>query len=168
MCTSDNASCTPRSSGVNPSQFITDGSANMNPPTGYVNTPFTTMIENTSDENSDIVALNLASSGTSSDTNDLVGFYINTGSDTAPNYKSVGAIEGSAGTLGGIQFSSPSKDYAEYMLKKDPKEELKPGDVVGVFGGLLSKETKGADNIMVISSSPIIIGNFPGDKLLHL
>ncbi len=67
-----------------------------------------------------------------------------------------------------LQFSSPGRDYAEYMLKKDPNQDMRPGDVVGVYGGELSFDTDGADAIMVISSAPIIVGNFPGDDVKHL
>ena len=67
-----------------------------------------------------------------------------------------------------MQFSSPGNDYAEYIIKRDPTEEMNPGDVVGVFGGELSLQTEGADHIMVLSSSPIIVGNFPGEDVKHL
>ena len=83
----------------------------------------------------------------------------------------LGEIEGLGDDLSGIrgiQFSSPGRDYAEYMLKKDANQVMEPGDVVGVFGGELSFETEGADTVMVISSAPIIVGNFPGNDVKHL
>lgn len=69
----------------------------------------------------------------------------------------LGSIEGN--TDGGIQFTSPEGDYAEYMVKENPKEKLEPGTVVGIHKGTVSKNTQGADQIMVISSAPIIVGN---------
>lgn len=78
----------------------------------------------------------------------------------------LGQIEGSnnsdSGVLG-VQFSSPGRDYAEYVKKMNIADTFKPGDVVGIFGGLVSHKTIGADSIMVISSAPIVVGNYPGE-----
>ncbi|RAP36160.1 hypothetical protein DID80_05515, partial [Candidatus Marinamargulisbacteria bacterium SCGC AAA071-K20] len=89
---------------------------------------------------------------------------------TFPNQiQSLGAIEGNGGQEApGVAFSSPERDYAEYILKKNPDEEINPGDIVGLYGGKASKSTKGAENLMVISSSPIIVGNWqPTHDLNH-
>ena len=40
-----------------------------------------------------------------------------------------------------------------------PEEKIEPGDVVGVFGGQISLNTEGADQVMVITDRPAIIGN---------
>lgn len=80
-------------------------------------------------------------------------------SNPAATINALGAIEGN--DAGGVQFSSPEADYAEYLQKKNPKETFDKGDVVGIFAGRISKTTKGADNIMVISSAGIVVGNMP-------
>jgi hypothetical protein len=62
---------------------------------------------------------------------------------------------------GGVTYESGSGDYAEWLERIDPAEKLGPGDVVGVFGGKISKKTEGADHVMVISFKPIVLGNMP-------
>jgi hypothetical protein len=83
--------------------------------------------------------------------------------------QSLGAIEGNGGQDSpGVAFSSPERDYAEYILKRNPDEEMRQGDIVGIYGGKASVSTNEADNLMVISSSPIIIGNWqPSYDLDH-
>jgi hypothetical protein len=66
--------------------------------------------------------------------------------------------------LRGITFASGSEDYAEYLYKQDLKETFMPGDIVGVKNGYISKNTKGADKIMVISLKPIVAGGLPQDE----
>ena len=115
-----------------------------------------------------ILALNYPVTAISESTNFISFFFGNTLTDQV----SLGEIEGLESSLSnqvnGIQFSSPGRDYAEYMLKKDPNQDMRSGDVVGVYGGELSFDTDGADAIMVISSAPIIVGNFPGEDVKHL
>jgi hypothetical protein len=62
---------------------------------------------------------------------------------------------------GGVNYVSSGADYAEYLPKLDPTEPLLPGDVVGVFTGRVSKRTEGADQVMVVTTAPIIVGNMP-------
>ena len=78
----------------------------------------------------------------------------------------VGAIEGDG--AGGITLKSGSGDFAEFLPRLDPAEPLVPGDVVGVFGGRVSRRTEGADRVLVVTSRPIVLGNDPGpDRGLH-
>ena len=63
----------------------------------------------------------------------------------------------------GVYFKSGGADYAEYLAKSDVTEIFHKGDVVGVIGGKISKNTKGASKIMAISSNPIVLGNLQGD-----
>lgn len=63
----------------------------------------------------------------------------------------------------GVYFKSGGADYAEYLPKSDVTETFHKGDVVGVVGGKISKNTKGASKIMAISSNPIVLGNLQGD-----
>jgi len=61
----------------------------------------------------------------------------------------------------GIAYESASGDYAEWLEKADPRESFSSGDVVGVRAGKISKDTDGAEHYMVISKSPIVLGNMP-------
>ncbi len=61
----------------------------------------------------------------------------------------------------GVQYQSSSADYAEWLKKLDPNEKFSPGDIVGVYGGKISKNTKDADCVMCVSLSPAVLGNMP-------
>jgi len=72
-----------------------------------------------------------------------------------------GALEGDGS--GGLTLHTGSGDYAEWLPRLDPEEEIGSGDVVGLFGDKVSKRTEGADRLMVVSSRPIVLGNDPGE-----
>ena len=59
----------------------------------------------------------------------------------------------------GVYFKSGGADYAEYLEKANYQESFMRGEVVGVIGGRISKNTLGAEKMMVISSNPIVLGN---------
>ena len=61
----------------------------------------------------------------------------------------------------GVTYASASGDYAEWLEKADIKEVFKAGDIVGIYGGKISKSTIGADQLSCISFSPIVLGNQP-------
>ncbi len=61
----------------------------------------------------------------------------------------------------GIVYESGSGDYAEWLEKKSPAEVFSYGDIVGVKGGKISKSMANPDNYMVVSKSPIVLGNMP-------
>jgi hypothetical protein len=61
----------------------------------------------------------------------------------------------------GVSYESGAGDYAEWLLKADPDETFQPGDIVGVFGGRISKTTENADHLLVVSFNPIVLGNMP-------
>jgi len=61
----------------------------------------------------------------------------------------------------GVSYSSGSGDYAEWLEREDPESILVSGDIVGVYGGKISLRTKGATHLMVVSSTPIVLGNVP-------
>ena len=63
--------------------------------------------------------------------------------------------------LEGVTYKSGAGDYAEYLLRTDFNEEISAGDVIGVIGGKVSKNTTNAERIMVVSSKPIVLGNMP-------
>ncbi|MEP6646606.1 MAG: hypothetical protein ABJC12_05920 [Saprospiraceae bacterium] len=65
---------------------------------------------------------------------------------------------------GGITYGSQGADYAEYLPKQHPTEEFMNGEIVGVHGGRISKVTTDADQILAISSMPLVLGNQPEES----
>lgn len=63
----------------------------------------------------------------------------------------------------GVRFNSGGADYAEWLPQSDPAESLAFGDIVGVHGGTITRRTDGAEHLLVISESPIVLGNHPLD-----
>jgi len=61
----------------------------------------------------------------------------------------------------GVSYQSGAGDYAEWLPKEDPKEEFIVGELVGIKNGFVTKNTFGADKVMVISTNPIVLGNMP-------
>ncbi|MFM9983605.1 MAG: hypothetical protein ACKVOK_00130 [Flavobacteriales bacterium] len=64
---------------------------------------------------------------------------------------------------GGVTYGSRGADYAEYLPKADTSEYLQAFDVVGVKGGKVTRNTEGAEQIMVVSSKPVVLGNTPAE-----
>jgi hypothetical protein len=63
----------------------------------------------------------------------------------------------------GVIYESGFGDYAEWLPRLDPNEKMVPGQIVGVFGGKISSKTEGAEQVMVISRAPIVLGNMPAE-----
>ncbi|TDH26626.1 hypothetical protein EXU57_11090 [Segetibacter sp. 3557_3] len=61
----------------------------------------------------------------------------------------------------GVSYQSSAGDYAEYLMRERTGERISPGDIVGVKGGKVSKNTDGAEKVMVVSHKPIVLGNVP-------
>jgi hypothetical protein len=59
----------------------------------------------------------------------------------------------------GVTYQSGNGDYAEYLPKLDKKEKFVPGQIVGIKGGFVTKNTDNATQLMVISKQPIVLGN---------
>ncbi|TGV04744.1 hypothetical protein [Flavivirga rizhaonensis] len=59
----------------------------------------------------------------------------------------------------GVSYESGGADYAEWLEKENRTEIFAKGDIVGVKGGKISKNTDEAHHIMVISTNPIVLGN---------
>jgi len=69
----------------------------------------------------------------------------------------------------GVTYQSGSADYAEWLERMDPNENISAGDIIGVNGGKISKYTTNAQQNMVISTKPAILGNMPmtGEEKLY-
>ena len=65
----------------------------------------------------------------------------------------------------GVSYASGAGDYAEYLMREQENESMSYGDVVGVVGGKISKNTKDASRIMVISYKPAVLGALPQPHL---
>jgi len=84
------------------------------------------------------------------------------------------ALAGEAATWGmkirediGVTYSSGKGDYAEW-LERDPAErDLQFGEIIGVKGGKVSLRTEDADHILVVSTSPVFLGNMPQREEEH-
>jgi hypothetical protein len=68
----------------------------------------------------------------------------------------------------GVMYESSFGDYAEYMEKENPSDDFYIGEIVGVRGGKISRNTEGAEQYMSISMAPIVLGKMPADSLAHL
>jgi hypothetical protein len=64
-------------------------------------------------------------------------------------------------TYQGVTYASGAGDYAEYLLRENSDETMTYGDVVGLVGGKISKNTEHAERMMVVSYKPIVLGNMP-------
>jgi hypothetical protein len=61
----------------------------------------------------------------------------------------------------GVTYNSGHGDYAEWLERLDHHETISNGDIVGVRGGRITKELRNAEQIMAVSTRPIILGNNP-------
>ena len=68
----------------------------------------------------------------------------------------------------GVSYSSGSADYAEWLERANPSERISAGEIVGVTGGKISKNTVKAHQLMVISTKPAVLGNVPKEGTEHL
>lgn len=61
----------------------------------------------------------------------------------------------------GVVYQSAAADYAEWLERADHSKDLERGTIVGVVGGKISAHTDEAQQIMVISTAPMVLGNTP-------
>lgn len=61
----------------------------------------------------------------------------------------------------GVSYASGAGDYAEYLERFDVNETMSYGDIVGLNGGKISKNTSSAQRMMVISFKPAVLGALP-------
>lgn len=72
--------------------------------------------------------------------------------DALDNYKTLG-----------VEYSSGNGDYAEWLERLDINEAINPGDIVGVIGGKITRDLTKAEQVMAVSSHPIVLGNMPNE-----
>ena len=68
----------------------------------------------------------------------------------------------------GVEYASGHGDYAEWLERSEPGESISEGDIVGVRGGRISKNLKDAEQILAVSTRPIVLGNTPPAQRAHL
>jgi hypothetical protein len=68
----------------------------------------------------------------------------------------------------GVSYASGAGDYAEYLRRLNPNEQMAYGEIVGLVGGKVSKNTTAAERMMVISYKPAVLGALPQENEAHL
>lgn len=61
----------------------------------------------------------------------------------------------------GLEYATGNGDYAEWLERVDENEYLSAGDIVGVRGGKISRDLTNAEQLMVVSLQPAVMGNVP-------
>lgn len=67
----------------------------------------------------------------------------------------------------GVQYNSGFGDYAEWLERADHAEHISAGDIVGVIGGRISRDLSNAEQVMAVSTNPIVLGNTPPADKTH-
>lgn len=68
----------------------------------------------------------------------------------------------------GVVYESGNGDYAEWLERENHKEKISYGDIIGIKNGKISKDLTDAEQIMVVSKAPIVMGNAPEPGKIHL
>ena len=124
--------------------------------TGNIPADNVAVLENPNTNNSaDVLALKIGGTGNPATSNNFITFILG-------NNTSVGAIQGNGSTS--VELAGAGNDYAEYLPRLDPAETIRAGDIVAVRSGHISKDTRGATQVMVVSDGPIVVGNDPGEQ----
>jgi len=115
------------------------------------------IFENTlsTSKNAPVLALKIGTTEAPSIYSNYLTFF--NGADTA-----VGAIQGN--NNGGVELTSGSADFSEYLPKLNKGESLTPHEVVGIVGGKITKHTENAEQVTVVTNNSIIAGNHPGQE----
>ena len=61
----------------------------------------------------------------------------------------------------GVEYVSGYGDYAEWLERENPNEEITVGDIVAIKAGKITKDLTDAEQIMAVSEKPIMLGNAP-------
>jgi len=154
-------------SDVVPELFVKDGGVGINTTAPLTSLHVKRNISATATLENHVAAIENNSLGTSPDV--LMLKMNNVDPGTAANFitfadrtKLLGSITGNGS--GGILVNTTGGDFAEYLPKADPNETLTPGDIVGLFPEGLSKKTHYAQQIMVVTTAPAVLGNQPKEK----
>lgn len=67
----------------------------------------------------------------------------------------------------GVTYESGSADYAEWLPKQEITLDFTESSIVGIHKGKIRYETEGAEQLMVVSSRPMILGNMPANGKEH-
>ncbi len=67
----------------------------------------------------------------------------------------------------GVEYTSGNGDYAEWLERSDKSEVISAGDIVAVEGGKITKDLTKAEQVMVVSSNPIMLGNMPAEAKVY-
>ncbi len=67
----------------------------------------------------------------------------------------------------GVEYSSGNGDYAEWLPRTNENEKIYAGEIVAVKGGKISKDLTNAEQVMVVSHNPIVLGNTPDVSRVH-
>jgi hypothetical protein len=62
---------------------------------------------------------------------------------------------------GGVTYGSLGADYAEWLERENKNEVMRGGQIVSVKNGKISLQTNEADQLMVVSIQPVVLGNMP-------
>lgn len=113
------------------------------------------LLENTNTGTSpDVLALKVGSVNANGGSNFITFF---NGGNTA-----IGRIEGNSAN--NTVYITTGSDFAEWLPKINSNEYFEAWDIVGVFEGKISKNTKGAQLVSVISDRAGFLGNAPETK----
>jgi hypothetical protein len=74
----------------------------------------------------------------------------------------IGSIHRNTSSSVGLRLSGA--DFAEALPLRDESEAVEPGDVVGIFEGTVSRATRGAQHVAVVSTHPAVLGNALPDR----
>jgi len=127
---------------------------------GGVNGNHIALFENTGGSNADGIAIRINNSELSSENHFVTflgeGNYI---AGRIESYDSTSEIQNQ-----GVVYGSRGADYAEWLEKEDPSIDFMVGEVVGVKGGKISRNTQNVDHVLTISLAPIVLGNMPDEN----
>ncbi len=121
--------------------------------------PLMYLVSESAGSSAQAISIWLETSGVAAVTNRYVTFFQGAG-------VMAGSIRGDGS--GGISYCSGSCDFAEYLPRLEKVEEIEAGDVVGISGGKVTRTTKGAEQVQVVSTAPIVLGNAPKREDEHL
>lgn len=141
---------------------------------GNVNGDHIALFENTGGGSADGIAIRIGNSELSSN-NNFVTFFgqgsymagriesFDVGTDLADLPSDISNTDQIAQNQG-IVYGSKGADYAEWLEKENPAENFMIGEVVGIKGGKISRNTQNADHVLTISLAPIVLGNMPDEN----